>query len=440
MLHGVVVLDLSRVLAGPYATQLLVDLGARVIKVESIQGDDTRAWGPPFAGEESGYFLSVNRGKESLAVDLKREEGRALVQGLAGRADVLVENFKRGDLVRYGLDYAPLARTNPGLIYTSIRGFGEQGPRADQPGYDAALQALTGIMAMTGMPGAPPVKLGVAWIDVLTGLHSAVAILAALHERERTGRGKRLDLSLFEVGLASLVNQAQGTLISGHAPTKRGSAHPSIVPYQAFETADAPIMLTVGNDAQFARACHVLSLGELADDPRYRENRDRVEHRDLLVPIIQERLRTASRAVWLDRFRAANVSCTPVLDLAEALRDPQAEALGTIGHYEHPTAGTVPYVRSPLRHVTERGDRSESAVAAPDARPPRLGEHGKRIALEDLGLSDDAWQTLLAQGRGGTAKRGRRPLSVACFGRGGVRWDLREQVVKRATSNFGVRS
>ena len=272
MLNGLLVLDLSRVLAGPYGTQLLADLGARVVKVEAPRGDDTRGWGPPFAGDQSAYFLSVNRGKESVAIDLKKPDGAALVRRLAARADVLVENFKVGDLARYGLDPASLAEVNPGLIYASITGYGSRGPRAHEPGYDAALQAVTGLMAMTGDPDGGPVKLGVAWVDVLTGLHAAVAILAALHERARTGRGRHLELSLFEVGLASMVNQAQGALLTGEAPARLGSAHPSIVPYQAFETADAPIMLAVGNDDQFARAARVLGAPAWAEDPRFATN------------------------------------------------------------------------------------------------------------------------------------------------------------------------
>jgi crotonobetainyl-CoA:carnitine CoA-transferase CaiB-like acyl-CoA transferase len=236
MLSGVVVLDLSRVLAGPYCTQLLADLGARVIKVEAPGGDETRSWGPPFAGDESGYFLSINRGKQSVVVDLKNEQGSRIVQRLAQRADVLVENFKVGDLERYGLGADTVLASNPSLIYASITSYGSIGPRAREPGYDAALQAITGLVAMTGEEGGGPVKLGVAWIDVLTGLHAAVSILAALHERQRTGLGRHLELSLFEVGLASMVNQAQGALLTGAAPRRLGSAHPSIVPYQAFET------------------------------------------------------------------------------------------------------------------------------------------------------------------------------------------------------------
>ncbi len=400
MLNGLLVLDLSRVLAGPYATQLLADLGARVVKIEAPRGDDTRGWGPPFAGDQSGYFLSVNRGKESVAVDLKHEGGAALVRRLAARADVLVENFKVGDLARYGLDPASLAEVNPGLIYASITGYGSRGPRAHEPGYDAALQAITGLMAMTGEPEGGPVKLGVAWVDVLTGLHAAVAILAAVHERDLGGRGRHLQLSLYEVGLASMVNQAQGALLTGEAPRRLGSAHPSIVPYQAFETADAPIMLAVGNDDQFARAAAVLGAPAWAGDPRFATNAARVEHREELVPRVQERLRTASRDAWLARFREAGVSATPVLSLPEALADVQAEALGSVGRYRHPSAGEVPYVRSPLRHAGPLVPDEGQDASADRGRvaPPRRGEHAQAVLTDLLGMSEREVRALVEEG------------------------------------------
>lgn len=398
MLRDLLVIDLSRVLAGPYCTQLLADLGARVIKLEPPRGDDTRGWGPPFAGGESGYFLSVNRGKESVAVDLKHEAGRRVARRLVERADVLVENFKVGDLARYGLDYASLAATRPGLVYASITGFGATGPRAREPGYDAALQAMTGVMAMTGEEGGGPVKLGVAWIDVLTGLHASTAILAALRERDATGRGRHLQLSLFEVGLASLVNQAQGALLTNEPPRRLGSAHPSIVPYEAFETADRPLMLAVGNDAQFARLARVVGRSAWAEDERFRTNAARVAHREALVPLLRERLRTAPRDAWLARLREASVSATPVNDLAAALRDPQAEALGTVGSYAHPTAGEVPFVRSPLRHASGPPGEPAPAPAAEAAPPPLVGEHTRAVLEGTLGLGAEEVEALLEAG------------------------------------------
>lgn len=282
-LDGLVVLDLSRILAGPYATQMLADLGAEVWKVESPWGDDTRRWGPPFREGESAYFLSTNRGKKSLAINLKDPRGQRLVRRLAEQADVLVENFKVGDLARYGLDYPSLAEVNPRLVYASITGFGQTGPRAAEPGYDAALQGMTGIMSVTGEPDGPPTKVGVAWIDVLTGLTAAVGILAALRERDVSGRGQHLDLALFDVGVAAMVNQAQAYLMTGVAPTRMGNAHPQIVPYQAFAARDKWFILAVGNDAQYRRLTEALERPDLWEDARYQTNAGRVEHRSELV-------------------------------------------------------------------------------------------------------------------------------------------------------------
>ena len=391
MLEGVTVLDLSRVLAGPYCTMLLSDLGARVIKIEPPDGEDTRRWGPPFVAGESAYFLSVNRGKESVALNLKEERGREIVGALADRADVLVENFKTGDLARYGLDYPTLARRNPGLVYASITGFGHQGPRAAEPGYDAAMQALSGLMAMTGEPDGGPLKLGVAWIDVLSGLHAATGILAALHERGRSGRGRQLDLALFDVALASLANQAQSTLLTGRAPERLGSAHPSIVPYQAFDTADAPLVIAVGNDGQFARLCEALELPELAADRRFADNAARVERREALVTALQQRLRTLPRAVWLERLGAAGVPATPVATLHEALHDPQVAARGLTVTVPHPTVGELPMVTSPFAHP-------DAGAVRPPAAPPRLGEHTRAVLAADLRYPDAEIATLERDG------------------------------------------
>lgn len=389
-LAGLRVLDLSRVLAGPYCTQLLADLGATVWKVEPPAGEDTRGWGPPFVADESAYFLSVNRGKRGLAVDLKDPRGRGLVRDLALRADVLIENFKVGDLARFGLGYEQLVAEHPGLVYCSVTGFGQDGPRAAEPGYDATIQALSGLMAMTGEADRPPVKLGVAWVDVLTGLHAAVAILAALRERDRTGAGRHLDISLFDVSLASLINQAQAALLTGVAPSRRGSAHPNIVPYQAFETADAPLMVAVGNDRQFERLCAALDRPAWSEDPRFQTNAARVKHRDLLVPMLAARLREKMRDAWLSELGSAGVPVTPVADVLEALADPQAEARGVVRVVQHPTAGHVPLMTSPLRFAGASGETP--------GPPPALGQHSREVLAAELGLSAPELDALEAAG------------------------------------------
>jgi crotonobetainyl-CoA:carnitine CoA-transferase CaiB-like acyl-CoA transferase len=379
-LAGVRVLDLSRVLAGPYCTQLFADLGASVWKLEALTGDDTRRWGPPFVGDESAYFLSVNRGKKGLAVDLKHPEGREVARRLALKADVLVENFKVGDLARYGLDYKSLADAHPGLIYASVTGFGYTGPRRSEPGYDAAMQAFGGLMSLTGTPEGPPVKVAVAVIDVLTGLHLAVGILAALFERTRSGRGQHLDVALFDVAVASLINQAQGFLLTGTPPRRLGSEHPQIVPYGAFRAADGFLVLAVGNDAQFVRACLALGLPDLAHDPRFATNAGRVAAREEVVGRLAERFKERPRAVWLERLRAANVPATPVQDLAEVFAEAQLAARGMRGTVEHSALGTLEVVGSPLAHASRTPARLGAA-------PPRLGEHTAEVLQEVLGLS-----------------------------------------------------
>lgn len=388
MLEDVVVLDLSRVLAGPYCTQLLADLGARVWKLEPPGGDETRKWGPPFLAGESAYYLSVNRNKQGLAVDLKDARGRELVAGLADRADVLVENFKTGDLARYALDYEALAKRNPRLIYASITGYGHSGPRSSEAGYDAALQAISGLMAMTGEPGGAPVKLGVAWVDVLAGVHAAAGILAALHERATTGRGRRLDLALFDVALAGMVNQAQSSLITGAAPARLGSAHPSIVPYQSFAAADGDVALAVGNDRQFARLCRVLGLEELAEDPRFVDNARRVLNREELVPLLARVFERSERAEWLRRLKQAGVPAAPVNTLPEALKDSQVQARGMVAEVEHPLAGSLPMVMSPF------GEAASGRRAA----PPVLGQHNREVLASELGLSAAELDELEAAG------------------------------------------
>ena len=400
-LRGLVVLDLSRILAGPYATQLLADLGATVWKVEPPRGDDTRGWGPPFAagaptgpgsGEpppesRSAYFLSVNRHKRSLCIDLKHPRGAALVRRLALRSDVVVDNFKTGDLARFGLDPETLRSERPDLVTCSITGFGQTGPRAREPGYDAALQALSGVMAATGEPGGPPVKLPVAWIDVLTGLHAAVAVLAALRARDATGRGRHVDLSLLDVALASLVNQVQATLLTDEPPRRLGSAHPHIVPYQAFEAVDGAFVLACGNDAQFARVAEVVGEPAWSSDPRFATNAARVRHRETLVASLAERFAREARAAWVERLVAAGVPATPVLTLPEALAEPQVAARGLVTTVVDPVAGPLRMLASPFRDG-----------AVPPGPAPRLGEHGRAVLRAALGLADADVDDLVACG------------------------------------------
>ncbi|MCS6867226.1 CaiB/BaiF CoA-transferase family protein [Thermus sp.] len=372
-LAGLKVLDLSRVLAGPLCTMILADLGAEVVKVEPPWGDETRGWGPPFVAGESAYFLSVNRGKKSLALDLKAKEGQEAVRRLAARADVLVENFKTGDLARYGLDYGSLKALNPRLVYLSLTGFGQTGPRAKEPGYDAALQGYTGIMSVTGEPHGPPMKVGVAWIDVMTGMMGAVAVLAALWERERSGLGQHVDLSLFDVGLFALVNLGESYLLTGRPPARLGNAHAQIVPYGAFPAADGWLVLAVGNDEQFARLCGALGLGELAE--RFPTNASRVEHREAVVEALSQVLRTRPRAYWLEKFQGIGVPAAPVNDLKEAFQDPQAQAREAVWTLPHPLLGSLPTLANPLRFLSR-------TPASPSLPPPLLGEHTEEVLLE----------------------------------------------------------
>jgi crotonobetainyl-CoA:carnitine CoA-transferase CaiB-like acyl-CoA transferase len=372
-LSGIKVLDLSRVLAGPLCTLILADLGAEVVKVEPPWGDETRGWGPPFVQGESAYFLSVNRGKRSLALDLKAKEGQEALRRLAQKADVLVENFKTGDLERYGLGYERLRALNPRLVYLSITGFGHTGPRAREPGYDAALQGYTGIMSVTGEPQGPPMKVGVAWIDVMTGMMGAVAVLSALWEREKSGLGQHIDLSLFDVGLFALANLGESYLLTGKPPKRLGNAHAQIVPYGAFPAGDGWLILAVGNDEQFQRLCRVVGLPELA--LRFPQNAQRVEHREEVVEALSQMLRTRDRAYWLARLREAGVPAAPVNDLAEAFQDPQAEARGAVWTLSHPLLGSLPTLANPLRFLSR-------TPAGPTLPPPLLGEHTEEVLLE----------------------------------------------------------
>ncbi len=389
-LAGLRVLDLSRILAGPSCTQVLGDLGADVIKVERPgRGDDTRGWGPPFVTGESGerlesaYYVCANRNKRSVAIDLATPEGAALVARLAERCDVLVENFKVGALDRYGLGFDALSARAPRLVYCSITGFGRTGPRADQAGYDFLIQAMGGIMSLTGEPEGRPMKVGVGVADVVCGMYAAVAILAALRERDRTGRGQHVDLALYDAQLAWLVNAGASYLVSGRVPARHGNAHPHIVPYQTFAAEDGEIALAVGNDDQFARLCRVMGREELARDPRFAENAGRVEHREELVPLLEAAIAERPRAFWIDALRGEGVPCGAVQDLAEALSDPQTHARGMRVTMEHPRAasGTLELIGSPIK-------LSETPVTY-RRRPPELGEHTREVLRELLELDDE---------------------------------------------------
>lgn len=378
-LAGLRVLDLSRVLAGPLCTQVLADLGAEVVKVERPgSGDDTRAWGPPWAegpaGRESAYYLSANRGKRSVEADLGSEAGAGLVRRLAAAADVLVENFAPGTLERWGLGYGALAAGNPGLVFCTVTGYGSDGAEAGRPGYDFAVQARSGWMSVTGDPSGAPVKAGVAVVDVLTGQYAAIAVLAALRERERSGRGQRIEVPLFDAALAGLVNVTQAALVTGREPSRWGNAHATIVPYQAFEAADRPFVVAVGNDAQWRRLCSAVGAEALAADRRLATNPGRIEHRVEVVEALASRFRTAPAAEWLGRMEAAGVPCAPVQTVLEALADP---AFPGAWEMEGATYGRIGTVPSPMRF---------SRTAAAAGRPaPGLGEHTAEVEREGWG-------------------------------------------------------
>jgi formyl-CoA transferase len=375
-LAGVRVLDLSRVLAGPWATQLLADLGADVIKVEQPgAGDDTRHWGPPWHehGEEkvAAYFLAANRGKRSVAIDFATEEGAALVRRMAADADVLVENFKVGGLRKFGLDAASLRATHPRLIYASITGFGQDGPYAARAGYDYIIQGMGGLMSLTGVPdgepGGGPMKVGVAVADLFSGMYTASTILAALYRREQTGEGATIDLALFDTQLAMLANQASNALVGGKDPKRLGSGHPNIVPYQPFIASDQPIIIAVGNDRQFAKLARILGHEDWASDPMFATNAARVAAREQLVPMIGEIIAGRSAAEWLEQLEVAGIPAGPINTISQALADPQAVHRGARLNVGGGALGDVPMVGSPIRLDGERAD-------AP-LPPPALGEH-----------------------------------------------------------------
>ncbi len=396
-LNGVRVLDLSRILAGPWCTQTLADLGADVVKVERPgSGDDTRGWGPPFLKDAAGgttgeaaYYLGANRNKRSITIDLARPDGQALVRRIAARSDVLVENYKVGDMARYGLDADSMLAHNPRLVYCSITGFGQTGPYRERAGYDYAAQGIGGLMSVTGpsradidddAPGGGPQKVGVAVADLFTGMYATTAILAALRHRDLTGIGQSIDMALLDTQVAMLANLGANYLVTGVAPQRAGNAHQNIVPYQVFAVADGHLILAVGNDQQFARFCEVAGVSELARDPRYARNAGRVGERAVLVPQLAAILKTRTRADWLAALEAAKVPCGPINDLAEVFADPQVNARGMTVQLAHPLAGAVDLVASPMK-------LSATPVQYRRA-PPLLGQHTDEV-LAEFGLAAD---------------------------------------------------
>lgn len=373
-LAGLRVLDLSRILAGPSAAQLLGDLGADVIKIEHPHGDDTRRWSPPEFEDRAAYYLACNRNKRSRVLDFKRPDDRAALAALLAGADVLLENFKVGDLARHGLDYAALAPRFPRLIYCSITGFGQTGPAAPRAGYDALIQAMSGLMSITGPGPEHPTKVGVAVADLASGLYATVAILAALHERHRSGRGQHIDLALLDVQVAGLANVAMNFLCTGEVPRPLGNAHPTLVPYQSFNAADRPILLAIGNDAQFRSLCAALAEPGWADDPRFSSGPARVAHRAELVGLIEASLSQRTRDEWLARFAAADPQFPhgPIRDLAEVAADPQVQHRGLFTTMDD---GRTPCLKNPIVF-----SRTPVARYAP---PPRLGEHPDATWLDD---------------------------------------------------------
>lgn len=396
------VLDLSRVLAGPWASQMLGDLGAEVIKIERPgSGDDTRGWGPPYLKGDDGrdtdvaaYFLCTNRNKQSVAIDFTKPEGQRLIRELACRSDVLIENFKVDGLKQYGLDYESLRTINPRLVYCSITGFGQTGPYANRAGYDFLIQGLGGLMSLTGRPdgepGAGPTKVGVALTDVMTGLYAATAVLAALAHRDRSGEGQHIDLALLDVQVACLANQAMSYCASGVVPGRLGNAHPSIVPYEDFPTADGYMILAIGNDAQFARFCDEAGRPELAQDAGFATNADRVHNRKKLIPLLRQITVMRTTTDWIAALEAQSVPCGPINDLAGVFADPQVRARGLQTTICHPSLGDVPQVASPLRLPA-------SPVSYRHA-PPLLGEHTETVLRHTLGLNTEHIASLRAAG------------------------------------------
>ncbi len=410
-LQDVRVLDLSRVLAGPWCTQNLADLGADVIKIERpVHGDDTRGWGPPFLQDDDGhesreaaYYLGANRNKRSLTCDIAQPAGQALIRELVRHCDVFVENFKVGDMARYGLDFASLQALNPRLVYCSITGFGQSGPYAERAGYDYAIQGMGGLMSVTGERddlGGGPQKVGVAVADLMTGMYATVAILAALRHAERSGQGQHIDMALLDTQVAMLANLGANYLVSGKTPQRMGNAHQNIVPYQVFEVAPAAdgsrdhLILAVGNDGQYAKFCEVAGRPDLASDPRFASNRQRVVHRGELVPLLEALLKTRRKADWLAALEAAKVPCGAINNLAEVFADPQVQERAMVSHWAHPVRHDLSLVASPMK-------LSATPVRGPDRGglpPPLLGQHTDEVLRSVLGYNQTQLDALKAQG------------------------------------------
>lgn len=399
-LHGITVLDLSRILAGPWATQCLADFGATVWKIEKPgSGDDTRHWGPPWIRDgkgddtaEAAYYASANRGKLSIAIDFTKPAGQQLIRSLAMRADVLIENFRVGTLARHRLGFESIRGVNPKLVYCSISAFGQDGPAANEPGYDAMIQAMSGLMSITGIPdgepGAGPVKVGVAVSDLIAGLYAVNAITAALYERELSGRGQHIDLALLDSQVAALANQNLNFLVTGKPPGRRGTAHPNIVPYQAFATKDGYLMLAIGNDRQFAAFCAAAGRPGLAKVKLYRTNALRVEHRALLIPELDKLCRQKSTRTWLKTLAKAKVPCGPINNLAEVFNEPQVQHRKLRFDLPHALGGQVPQVRNPVLFSRNALEYREP--------PPLLGQHTRQVLQQELGLSAAEFETLLS--------------------------------------------
>ena len=410
-LDGIRILDLSRVLAGPWCTQTLADLGADVIKIERPgTGDDTRTWGPPFLKDDNGdetaeaaYYLGANRNKRSVTCDIAQPAGQALIRELTAHCDVFVENFKVGDMARYGLDFASLKALNPRMVYCSITGFGQNGPYAERAGYDYAIQGMGGLMSVTGERdylGGGPQKVGVAVADLMTGMYATVAILAALRHAEKTGEGQQVDMALLDTQVAMLANLGANYLVSGATPGRSGNAHQNIVPYQVFEVAATPdgnkdhLILAVGNDAQYVKFCKVANIPELGVNPLFAKNRDRVLNRQQLVPILETVMKTRSKADWLAALEAAKVPCGAINNLAEVFADPQIEARNMVTHWDHPVDANLKLVSSPIK----LGATPVRVPRSGGLPPPLLGQHTEEVLRSVLDYSDAQIAVLKDQG------------------------------------------